>query len=1178
MYLPLALALSALVYGLLQADANIHLQKLQVQEASEVKVAAQLLGHNFEDVISDLQFLSQAPSLKRFINDHSQSEKQLLTDYFRNLALAKGRYDQIRYLDNRGMEIIRINLVANKAVIVPASALQNKAQRYFFKETLKLGEGGIYISPLDLNIEQGQVELPYKPMLRFGTPVFDSAGKKQGILLFNYYGQKLLDNFNLAMGEGHHAMLLNRDGYWLHNPDPSREWGFMFGRDDTFGKSHPDEWASISSQQQGSMLSHDGLYTFSTVFPLLTRQQAASENASSPAIQEYYWKIVSLVPAAEVPAVSVGLYPRSFALLGSGLLLLGALSVYLASTLFNRRQLRRSVFENAARLQEITSTVAEGIYVIDEHGLMTFVNPEAERLLGWSRNELMGQHAHQQFHYRDLDGSTIQAKNCEIYQAIRSGKTYRSTTQVFWHKDGSSFHVDVNASPILHNGKIAGAVVAFRDISKQKQAEEELLRAEAMFQMVFNNVADAIVIHDIAGRFVEVNQVFLERLGYSHEELLRLSPADINDTEGAGKFQERAAALKAQGQITFETAHISKNGRKIPVEVNSRLIEYSGKPATLSVVRDISERKAAQEALRSSAATARALLNATTESAILMDVHGTVLAINKVAAKRLRKKPDEIINHNLYDFIPSEVEARRKILVDEIIHSGRPAQFQDERNGLYLDQSLYPIFDAQGKVSHVAIYAADITERKKLEAEETLLHHIDVQVMRSNTLTGLLQFICDEVVHLFDYHFAWLAKKEGGGAFFIAAQSRGAGEYLQELLRIGVRWDDTPQGRGPAGACIRSGHMQIFKISDANFQPWRADALRFGFQAIAGIPLIVRGEVYGALMLYSRNENDFNESATLQRLSGIASRICVALEMAMDQEQLRLLSSALASAGNSIFITDPTGRIQWVNNAFTRLTGYTAKEAIGQSPALLKSGKQDAAYYQKLWKTIQQGQTWSSETVERHKTGMLYTVQQTITPIQDENGKITHYISILDDISSQKEISARIQYMAHFDALTALPNRALFYDRLRQVLAQAKRNGLSSALMYLDLDRFKAVNDTLGHHIGDLLLQEVAKRITDCVRKTDTVSRLAGDEFTVLLPQVNGSQDAALIAEKITAALAQPFHLDGHEVNIGSSTGIAFYPADADSDEALIKCADSAMYAAKKQGRGTFSFFRTPEN
>jgi diguanylate cyclase (GGDEF)-like protein len=200
-------------------------------------------------------------------------------------------------------------------------------------------------------------------------------------------------------------------------------------------------------------------------------------------------------------------------------------------------------------------------------------------------------------------------------------------------------------------------------------------------------------------------------------------------------------------------------------------------------------------------------------------------------------------------------------------------------------------------------------------------------------------------------------------------------------------------------------------------------------------------------------------------------------------------------------------------------------------------------------------------------------VQQTITPIHDNEGKITHFISILEDITAQKEIAARIEYLAQHDTLTGLPNRSLFYDRLRQALAQAKRNAQMSALMFIDLDRFKRVNDTLGHHVGDLLLQSVAQRIKDCVRESDTVARLAGDEFTVLLPQVEKHQDAAAVAEKIVAALTEPFQLDGHEVHSGGSIGIAIYPEDASDSEALIKCADTAMYIAKEKGRNTFWFF-----
>jgi diguanylate cyclase (GGDEF)-like protein/PAS domain S-box-containing protein len=1309
-YLPLALAMAVMAYSLLKVDVDARLQKLQAQEAAEVSIAEQLLLSDFEYATSDLQFLAQIPSLKHYVNDASPVEKQRVTEHFINMVQTKQRYDQIRYLDHSGMEKIRVNLVNNKAASVPERALQNKAARYFFRDSLRFGASEIYTSPMDLNIEHGKIELPYKPTMHFGTPIFNRDGKKQGVLIINYFGQKLLNDFALAMGAKGHTMLLNHEGYWLHSADPELEWGFMFGRDNTFGKYHPDAWRRISAAEQGSMLTQDGLYTFTTVSPVLAkldaqvpgRNNAGKKSATSASLEAYSLKIVSLVASDELPALTPSQYPRSFSLFFFSLILLALLTVYLADSILGRRQLRAAIFENEAHLKEITSTLGEGIFVVDDQELTTFVNPEAERLLGWSQAELLGQNAHNKFHYRTLDGSPLHADDCEIYRIMQSGRSYRSNTQVFWRKDGSHLQVDVSASPIIRAGKIVGAVVAFSDIGKQKQAEaallnseaqlkqaqrlaqlgswdldlvtkalvwseeiygifeidpgafggsyeaflnivhpqdrdrvnqaysravlnhtpynsehrllfadgrvkhviergetfydaderpirsigtvqditerkqaeEERLLAERLFHMVFNNVADGIVIHDIYGRFLEVNQIFHDRLGYSREELLKLSPLGINNSEGAAKFLERGLQMKELGQITFETTHISKSGRQIPMEVSARPIEYKGKPATLSVVRDISERKAAQEALRTSKETARTLLNATSESAILMDAAGIVHAVNRVGAKRLRKRPDEVVGRNIMEFLPPDIASNRKKIFEEAIRSGQPAQFQDECNGIHLEQNVYPILDEHGKASHIAIYATDITELIKQQAEDTLLHRIDQQALRSNSLPNLLQFVCEEIVQLFGYQFAWLGKKETNGEFCITAQSGEASTYLHELQSIGVRWDDTPQGRGPAGTSIRSGQMQIFKISDRSFQPWHDAAVRFGFKSIAGIPLFVRGQMYGALMLYSRQEHDFDDTIVLQRLAGIASRICVALEMAMDQEQLRLLSTALASAGNGVFITDARGRIMWINNAFTRLTGYISAEAIGRAPSLLKSGKQDESFYKILWNTIQQGNTWSQETVERHKSGTLFTVQQTITPIKDDDGVISHFVSILDDITVQKETAARIQYMAHFDALTTLPNRALFHDRLSQVLAQAKREGHISALMFIDLDRFKTVNDTLGHHIGDLLLQAVAERLKACVRETDTVSRLGGDEFTVLLPHVHGREDASLIAAKITATLATPFMLEGHEVQIGSSTGIAFYPADAGSNEALIKCADDAMYTAKEQGRGTFRFYR----
>lgn len=294
-------------------------------------------------------------------------------------------------------------------------------------------------------------------------------------------------------------------------------------------------------------------------------------------------------------------------------------------------------------------------------------------------------------------------------------------------------------------------------------------------------------------------------------------------------------------------------------------------------------------------------------------------------------------------------------------------------------------------------------------------------------------------------------------------------------------------------------------------------------------------------------------------------------------QELQLLNRALTATRNAVFITDRTGNIAWANEAFSKMCGYEVEEILGRNPRFLQSGLQSPSYYKEMWATILSGQNWISETLERHKDGHTYTVRQTITPIMDELGQITHFIAMHDDITAMKEAEARMHRIAHHDALTGLSNRILFKDRLKQALRLAKRNKEALALLYIDLDRFKPVNDTLGHAVGDLLLKSVAKRLRRCVRDSDTVSRLGGDEFTVMLPTINQAADAAKVAEKIIQALEKPFNIQGNEIQIGSSIGIAIYMRDSDNAGDLMQMADAAMYVAKTEGRNTYRFYAAPQ-
>jgi diguanylate cyclase (GGDEF)-like protein/PAS domain S-box-containing protein len=286
-----------------------------------------------------------------------------------------------------------------------------------------------------------------------------------------------------------------------------------------------------------------------------------------------------------------------------------------------------------------------------------------------------------------------------------------------------------------------------------------------------------------------------------------------------------------------------------------------------------------------------------------------------------------------------------------------------------------------------------------------------------------------------------------------------------------------------------------------------------------------------------------------------------------------LLAKALASVANAIFITDQRGCIVWANDAFSRLSGYSQQEAIGQTPSLLKSGKQDPSFYRELWQTIVAGSVWRGEVVERHKDGSYFTVDEVITPLRDDRGAITHYIAIQHDITRHKQESERERYLAYHDTLTGLPNRAQFLDVLEQAVANARAARKSLALLYVDIDNFKSVNDTLGHEGGDRLLVAVAERLSAAVRKTDTVARLGGDEFAILQTDFISTDVATLSGRKLLNSVSQPFVLDGHKVYASVSIGIAMYPVDGERAQDLLRNADQAMYRAKNQGRNRYQLY-----
>ncbi len=296
------------------------------------------------------------------------------------------------------------------------------------------------------------------------------------------------------------------------------------------------------------------------------------------------------------------------------------------------------------------------------------------------------------------------------------------------------------------------------------------------------------------------------------------------------------------------------------------------------------------------------------------------------------------------------------------------------------------------------------------------------------------------------------------------------------------------------------------------------------------------------------------------------------------QRSLRLSKQVIDATLDGVVITNSEGIIESINPAFTKLTGYSPEEAIGQTPALLKSGRHDEAFYQELWRSLRETGHWQGEVWNRRKSGEIYPEWLTITEVRDELGGEHKFAGVFSDISERKESEQKIRALAYYDALTGLPNRRLFQDRLSLALPQMRRHQQQLAVMFIDLDLFKRINDTLGHDVGDEVLIEMAKRLKACVRESDTVSRMGGDEFTILQPEIKDPSNSLQLASRIVASLREPFISGDRELYVTSSVGIAIYPDDGETPEELTKNADTAMYRAKELGRNNYQLYTDAMN
>ncbi len=488
--------------------------------------------------------------------------------------------------------------------------------------------------------------------------------------------------------------------------------------------------------------------------------------------------------------------------------------------------------------------------------------------------------------------------------------------------------------------------------------------------------------------------------------------------------------------------------------------------------------------------------------------------------------------------------------------------------------------DSGNQVAGVIVAMVDVTEQKKREQHIRYLNQLYAMLAQTNQsivhcsdeLT-LFQEICRVAVTYGEMTAAWI-----GCADTTTGEIRPIVDYgdmhfvghLQASYRT-----DIAQGLGAVGKAYRDQQTVIIQdyLQDEQTKPWHDIARQANIGSAAAVPIFRADQIYAILVVYHPNTYIFDKTM-VDLLTEMAMDIGYALhqldlEMKRNtvQAQQRLLAKVFEQSNEGIAITDSQGNYLAINNSFTEITGYELQELLGRT-----SGRKNPDEYHELLQQSQNKDFIQQELWNFRKDGTKYLERISITRILDEQGQVTNYIAIIANVTEAKAAEEQVRLLAHYDSLTNLPNRTLLTDRIDQAIHAAQRDHRPLAVLFLDLDHFKNINDFLGHRIGDLLLIQLAVRLTTFIREQDTVSRLGGDEFILLLPDMN-KYEIVYFSQKLTQMLADPYHIEGHELIATSSLGIALFPDDGDNWETLYRRADIAMYNAKQEGRNTFRFF-----
>jgi len=655
---------------------------------------------------------------------------------------------------------------------------------------------------------------------------------------------------------------------------------------------------------------------------------------------------------------------------------------------------------------------------------------------------------------------------------------------------------------------------------------------------IINKSSDAIFVSDKNGKFVLVNQTACDSVGYTKKELLKLTISDINPNFDLKDIDNLIDLIKRKEFYLLKSLHLKKDGSKFPVEVNISMLNFDTDEYLLGFAKDISKRHTSNESIEYLGDDYDVILDTTLDGYLVINLQGDIIEVNKVYCELIGYTKDELLNMSVSDLEVIESVEDTKAHLEKII-TNKTDIFETKhrkKDGeiVILEVSITYV---SGCVEKFISFIRDITKRKKL-----------------------LQELQDSKENLNE-----------------AQQLSNIGHWEFDLTKNSIRWSDEvfrifdlkPQEFKPTYETFLS-YLHPDDLDMVNNSYLESVKEKKDYQIVHRIITSSNTVKY----VEDRCKHRYGENGEVVYSIGTIHDITQRIH---HENELQIASNVFHYTKEGIVITDEKNKIVTINKAYESLSGYTIDDVKGYNPRKFSSGWGNKEFYKKMWDDIINKGHWRGEITDRSKHGNLYIVDVNIVVVKDSNENILNYIAISRDITEFKAQHDKIRQIAFYDFLTQLPNRRLFEERIKSHIDTAKYYNKKFALLFMDLDNFKWINDSLGHNIGDKVLIYVSQLIQELLPTGATFSRLGGDEFVILKPYTD-IQKVSLLASKIIDTVNKPIQIDGHEMSVGWSIGVSLFPENGKYYEELLKNADVAMYKAKENGKNNFEFFNVDMN